>query len=516
MTKGKSETSKKKTHTADMIFINSMNEDLLNNILLRLPAKSFAFASCVNRSWNRVSNRILSRPKLISAFSQNPDKIRAGEEVLDKVLSEPIRPHFVIANITYGNMEETLRLITERVGSRVPIIVSIVSGILGKEACNNKAGEVKELAAINDGMTVVTQFAILLTIGYLPGMKVDVIPAIQAKGESEAAIGDKFVMDIRNYVSLVSDHAVPTCLILFGEDTHATESILRKLDYAMPAETIIVGDQKGEFLHKCGNESRSVQLDKDDTRVLAGLIFARDRHRPAQAGRIQFDTAISRGVSSVELRYKAANVSVTFPRSSPSTLLTARRSGEAEVLNGLQILDDIENLAGNQFSLNDTYLGVIKRRKYSIGLEKKPKILSSLVFHPVYGADEQYLLVDGAGIKTGDYFQVHLPDLNVAEASLNAVSSQLRNLKSKLKTSQVVGGFVFKGSGRGDSFFGRPNADSSPFLENFPELPFGGIFCGGEIGRSLFVEEGEEKKESSLRRCLHVHSSIYLIVSYTS
>jgi hypothetical protein len=38
-------------------------------------------------------------------------KQRAGEEVLDKVLSEPIRPQFVIANITCGNMEETLTLV---------------------------------------------------------------------------------------------------------------------------------------------------------------------------------------------------------------------------------------------------------------------------------------------------------------------------------------------------------------------------------------------------------------------
>lgn len=63
----------------------------------------------------------------------------------------------------------------------------------------------------------------------------------------------------------------------------------------------------------------------------------------SEAGRIQFDAAISRGVSSVDLRYKAANVSVIIPKC-PSTLLTAKRSGEAEVLNGLQILVDIENL----------------------------------------------------------------------------------------------------------------------------------------------------------------------------
>jgi len=53
-------------------------------------------------------------------------------------------------------------------------------------------------------------------------------------------------------------------------------------DYAMPAETVIVGGQIGEFLHKRGNEPRNVQLQKDDIRVLAGLIFARDRFRPAR------------------------------------------------------------------------------------------------------------------------------------------------------------------------------------------------------------------------------------------
>lgn len=72
-TKGKSENWKKMK--TDTVPIAAMNEDLLHNILLRLPAKSFAFASCVNRSWSSVCNRILSRPKMISAFSRNPDQL---------------------------------------------------------------------------------------------------------------------------------------------------------------------------------------------------------------------------------------------------------------------------------------------------------------------------------------------------------------------------------------------------------------------------------------------------------
>lgn len=34
--------------------------------------------------------------------------------------------------------------------------------------------------------------------------------------DTEAMIGDKFVIDIRNFVSEVSDHAAPACLMLFG------------------------------------------------------------------------------------------------------------------------------------------------------------------------------------------------------------------------------------------------------------------------------------------------------------
>ncbi|KAJ0238245.1 F-box/LRR-repeat protein [Hirschfeldia incana] len=492
-----------KSKKTDMSFIASMNDDLLQNILRRLPAKPFAFASCVSRSWNIVCNHILSLPKMVSAFSRNPDQLKAVEEAIDKALSEPIRPDFVIANVTCGNMEDTLSLITKRVGTRAPVVVSLVAGILGKEACNDKAVEVKHDDTSHS-------FAILLTVGYLPGINVDVVPVIQAKEESEAMIGDKFVMDIRNFMSEVSDHAAPACLMLFGEDTHATEPIIRKLDYAMPAETIIVGDQKGEFLHKRANEVRTIQLHKDESRVLAGLIFARDRHRPIEAGRVQFHTAISRGMSRVDLRYKVANAVNSLPRW-PATLMTAKRIGEAEVLNGEQILDDIEaSLLGNPLWEAGPYIGVMKRRKYSVGLEEKPKIIGSLVFHQVTGADEQYLTVKGAGIKTGDHFQVYIPDLRLAEASLSDVSSQLRNMMSKPNRQEVVGGFVFAGSGRGDSFFGRPNADSSPFLENFPELRFGGVFCDGEIGRGLFVEE----EESSSQGCLHVVSSVYLVVSY--
>lgn len=52
--------------------IDSIGDDLLRNILNRLPALHFASASCVNHSWHRVCDSVLSIPKLASALSLNP------------------------------------------------------------------------------------------------------------------------------------------------------------------------------------------------------------------------------------------------------------------------------------------------------------------------------------------------------------------------------------------------------------------------------------------------------------
>lgn len=49
----------------------------------------------------------------------------AVEEAIDKALSEPIRPDFVIANITCGNMEDTLSLVYMLVNA-LPIFVFLL------------------------------------------------------------------------------------------------------------------------------------------------------------------------------------------------------------------------------------------------------------------------------------------------------------------------------------------------------------------------------------------------------
>ncbi|KAJ0638341.1 putative FIST, C-domain-containing protein [Helianthus annuus] len=99
--------------------------------------------------------------------------------------------------------------------------------------------------------------------------------------------------------------------------------------------------------------------------------------------------------------------------------------------------------------------------------------------------------------------------------SFNQSSNQGSTSTAGGDKREVFGGLLFTCCGRGESFFGQPNIDSSPFLDNFPGVTLGGTFCGGEIGRgdlTPYVKEPQEQK--SVRCCLHVYSAVFLIMSY--
>ncbi|KAL3025440.1 hypothetical protein AAZX31_04G179600 [Glycine max] len=297
--------------------------------------------------------------------------------------------------------------------------------------------------------------------------------------------------------------------------------VLEKLDHAMPMDTVIVGDERGsfDFVHKSGNDSRIICSKKGNIEAVA-LVFARDRNR--SLGTIRFHVALSNGVSTVGPRYKAA--SVKSNNADCSTWLTARREGQQENLDGQSILLDINNLLDNHVESPDLHIGVIKHRKLSTGAEK-PMPRTCISYHGVVGGDEEYLYVDGIGIKTGDFFQFYYSDPNIALASLTKVHDALKSIKLEKKSksskgdgdnaTNVFGGIIFACYSRGESFFGRQNVDSSPFLENFPGVPVSGIFCGGEMVRPCTTVIGQCEGASPISCCLHVYSTVYLAMSYT-
>ncbi|KAJ0603628.1 putative FHY3/FAR1 family protein [Helianthus annuus] len=133
---------------------------------------------------------------------------------------------------------------------------------------------------------------------------------------------------------------------------------------------------------------------------------------------------------------------------------------------------------------------------------------------------QEYFVVHDIGIKTGDTFRFNFSNTNTALSSAAAVSSHLRSLNQGSNNTtggdkrEVFGGLIFTSPDA--SFFGQPDVNSSPFLDNFPGVAFGGTFCSRVIGRSVltpYIKEFQEPK--AVGCCVHAYCAVYLVMSYT-
>ncbi|KAL8140138.1 hypothetical protein V2J09_006159 [Rumex salicifolius] len=470
--------------------VSQIGDDILECIFSKLPAKSFAYAACVTRLWNSVCGRILSRPKLSSALSRNSSFNVAVNEVVDKVLSEPVRPNFAILYVNNGlNLEEAHGLLCKKLG-RIPIIACDASGLIGKEVLT---GEIKEVLAdypdTDDALFEQQNGGLMLTIGYLPGMKVKLVNLMRDK---TGFLVDRFALDIREFSAYVSGSASPQAIIIFGSPKCDMKSALFTLDHAFTRETIIVGNESAPCVSRLSNTYASA------------LVFARDKCKPDGLGDIQFHYALSPGMVNLAQTYKA--VSVKTRNIEHSTWLTSKIEGTDVILDGHQILDGIPQMG------SDLYIGVRKRRRCYMIESGKVNSVTFTEFHPILSGDDEYLYVNGVGIKTGDLFHICAPSVDKALASCASVSQNFQKLAEKMESDnskeEVFGALIFTCCGRGDSFFGQHNVECSPVLDKFPGVPVAGMFCGGEIGR------GPSEDQSTTYSCLHVYSTVCMLLSY--
>lgn len=522
----------------------SENDDIFQNILSRLPALSFASAACVNKSWYNGCGRILSRPKLVSALSCNPSLHLAVREVVDKVLLEPIWPHFAIAFIgTQFNLQAAHQLITERLGSRTPTVTSAVCGIIGMDACTDELREVKwdfvypggpngmGLNAVED-----LDYGIVLAVGFFPGLKFDVIPLLRPKGECQGAMVDKFVMDIREYATTVSGTKDPAGIILFGDQRVDVKAVIAELDYAMPKETVIVGDTNGCFLWNSVDNSQNYWGDQYNFDIV-GLVFARDKNKSQDIGEIQFHVAMSTGIIPFGPELRVVSVE---DRGAKYSWFTAKMEGGNGTLDAQGLLDDVVEQVEDH--LHSLYVGVVKERESSSGSENL-ELRKYRVFHEVLGGEDGGFVVDGHGIEPNDSFLFYHTDSETAKCSCFNAYKNLGHLKEALslknhdggggaETSEVFGCVSFSCYRSGERFFGHPKVLTYPFWKNFPGTPLIGAYCLEEIGRETEQlvsqkDEGAESKaieamgekyddeeECSVRCPMHVYSSVYLLMSY--
>ncbi|KAK1436744.1 hypothetical protein QVD17_02526 [Tagetes erecta] len=480
--------------------IDHLAIDDLQNIVARLPALSFAFASCVSHSWNHVCGRVLCRPKLSSACSYKSSLQVAVEEVTSKVLSEPIRPQFAIASIgPLFDMDEAFQLITGKLSSKVPVIINRSYGIIGRDAISN---EHKETAWEDneDGARI----GIMLTVGFVPDLKVKLIPLLKQTEAprthvvipSQTLMIDQFITDIREFSTSISGYQSPAAVMIFSVIYADMGAVMGKMDYAMSPKTVIVGE--------CGNGFKHTATKELATAAAVALVFVVDRNKPPGIGETRFHAVLSSGLSPVGATYEVDCVRENHFEC--TTHLTGIREGPFETFK-------VDELATR-------FIGVTKRRTCFIGQEEA-KRMTSLSFHEVLENEEndELLVVDDLDIRTGDTYRFYHPDSSIARSTVDGVSNFLRSFKQRCtdgnETWEVCGGLIFTSCSRDVPFLGQSNADSSAFLENFPGVTFCGTICLEQIGRGYLIPQ-ESQEQKSARACVHRYNAIYLIVSYAA
>ncbi|MCD7448944.1 hypothetical protein HAX54_047556 [Datura stramonium] len=361
-----------------------------------------------------------------------------------------------------------------------------------------------------------------MTVGFLPGLAVDLIPLRKTRG----FMTEDFVCSIRER-SFSHSGSSPMGILLFSDEDIDIKPVLANLVHAFSSETAIVGDAGSRFLYQ-GGTAINRSNNRASSSAAVALLFSRDAGKPPGVGETQFHVMLSTGISPIGPTYKAIYVKAISD--DYSTRLLATTLANDFNLDGQAILDQIYNELGDHTHSQALYIGVTKMRKCTFRSENTRWILIH-EFHDVLRGDHEYLYVHGDGIRCFNSLRFYHANSDLARASCNNVSNNMRRLKQDLNhptddhtnyngidmhKKSVFGGMMFACYGRGKLFFGEPNVDASPFLENFPGVTFSGTFCNGEIAHGdLSSYEKGSKEHHSIRCSLHEFSTVYLVMSYT-
>ncbi|KAJ6339548.1 hypothetical protein OIU77_007494 [Salix suchowensis] len=283
-------------------------------------------------------------------------------------------------------------------------------------------------------------------------------------------------MDILHYTSTVSDCQAPAAIIIFGDKTTDMKPAVSKMDCVMPEETVMVGDASTSFIFRNGDSSL-IHLAHTCYFQPVALVFARDRYEPEGIGEIQFHITMSKGVMPFGPKLEAASVLL---KDSECSWISAKLEGQNGIVAAGEILNDLKQQFRDADMSADIYIGVTKEtiRTNDSGILIPGRCLD---FYEVRGGGGRYFNVHGVDIRPGDSFLSYHSDSETASSTCDHALQKLLTLKAELKSKnhlhlskftdkdekkEVLGGLIFSRDRRGESFFGEPFVDSSPFFDS--------------------------------------------------
>ncbi|KAJ7552321.1 hypothetical protein O6H91_06G050000 [Diphasiastrum complanatum] len=555
----------------------ALEQDALQAIFELLPARTLASAACVCRSWYYGFQAICSRPCLFSALSLRPNLKVAMEEVLEKVLAQPFRPQF---GIVFAGQKFKLSNIYDMLKSKLPGGIVVIGchaiGLIGLDVATNKQKEVM-FRQLETRSTISQKNAgLVVTLGCFPGVHV----------ETMALKNSYYEDDVKNFVDQASAGAfhgssceAPLSIVLLAKPRSGVEGLLEKLDGAFMGQTIITGglcidNSDNCLLSECFTNDEPLTNDFDKPRKLAhtirdiksemksrvqgisnffkrqsttqvgkkptsrqssitvtsnddvvGLMFRRRVNNQYNKGSkfLHCQAVASGGLVPVGPVYVVVSVSETKDPvlHEATTGLTCMRENDDRELDGLALFEDLHV---QQVGDDTSYpcVGVMRHRQHFSQLGQQ----EVLHIYEVQGADEEYLYVDGKGIKTGDKLRFYCTDVKAARLDNIQKLNQLeKKVKSeacasvlgplKARRPSEVGALMFSCNGRGEEYFGEANVDSGDFQEMFPNIPLSGMFCLAEIGPPSILpwEITNSSKQLQRQTVVNIFSSVCMLFS---
>jgi len=387
-------------------------------------------------------NAISTRLSLESAISEVTERIQ------QQLSGSPDLGILFISSAYASEYPRLVPLLLEQ----LPISVLIGSGgggIIGMDP-DNQVQEIEGNPALS------------LTVAHLPGVNIqgfhisnDQLPDLDSSAQAWSDLTG------------VSPDQDPDFIVMADPYFSKVNDFLEGLDFAYPkatkvggiASAMAMGMQTGLFFHSPEQSETSL--------IREGIVGV------ALSGNIKVDTIVAQGCRPIGPLYQILE--------SDNNVITEMAevddNGTQQGQPPLQALREVVNELSpedQQLAQHSLFLG-IARDEFKMALQQGDFLIRNLLgVDPKVGA-----IAVGDKPRPGQRIQFHLRDGNTSAEDLDLL---LQTYQEQADSSLPMGALLFSCLGRGKELYGKPNFDSTLFLDSMNQIPLGGFFCNGEIG----------------------------------
>lgn len=367
--------------------------------------------------------------KWTTGLSRESNTDQAVEEALEALNAEAISKADVILAFFSAHHSAQAEALALKIAERLPDVICIGCGTGG---------------VVAEGAEVEDEPALSLVVGELPGVE---LAPLRLESDTHDTADFDWADD-----SLVSDFEAPHFLLISDLQTFDTDQLLANLDEAFPDS-----EKFGALIGGAGT---------DQVMLLEGQVLSDGAVGLAFGGDLEVETSVAQACRPIGepliVTSRTRNVIHRFDRGNPMEVFR-------ETVRQLDPEDQ-------KLAKHSMLVGLGLNHKYGEYNQGDFLMRNILGFNPKSGD-----LAVAAAIDDLDVIQFHLMDAETSSQQFERVLEDYE--RENGGTDSTRGALLFSCVDRGEQLYGHPNHESDLLQDHMGELPVGGCFCDGEIGR---------------------------------